>query len=130
MIDSQFTLFEFTTEDNIVLGRSYIPYSDVRWALRFTELEEDVDALPQGLKTHIRVSWKILADSFHADLLARAILARPKILIFDGIIHTMQPAMRETILRRLCSKDERWSVIFVSNDPSLTAHVDRRLILD
>ena len=33
-------------------GRDYIPYSDVRWALRFTELEEEVDALPQGLKTH------------------------------------------------------------------------------
>ena len=34
MIDSQLTLFEGTIEDNILLGRSYIPYSDVRWALR------------------------------------------------------------------------------------------------
>jgi hypothetical protein len=42
----------------------------------------------------------------------------------------MQPVMRETLLRRLCSKDEPWSVIFVSNDPNLTTHVDRRLILD
>lgn len=31
-------------------------------------------------------------------LLARAILARPHILIFDGIIHTMQPAMSGTLL--------------------------------
>ena len=45
MIDSQLTLFEGTIEDNIVLGRSCILYSDVRWALRFTELEDD-DALP------------------------------------------------------------------------------------
>ena len=63
-------------------------------------------------------------------LLARAILARPKILIFDGIIHNMQPAMRETVLWQLCSKDEPWSVIFVSNDPNLTPRVDRRIILD
>jgi len=131
MIDSQLTLFEGTIEDNIVLGRSYIPYSDVRWALRFTELEEDVDALPQGLKTHIRAPGKILAPThIMRILLARAILARPQILIFDGIIHTMQPTLRETVLRRLCSKDEPWSVIFVSNDPNLTPHVDRRIILD
>ena len=63
-------------------------------------------------------------------LLARAILARPKVLIFDGILHDMSPAIRETILRRLCSKDEPWSVIFVSNDPNLTPHVDRRIILE
>lgn len=131
MIDSQLTLFEGTIEDNIVLGRSYIPYSDVRWALRFAELEEDVDALPQGLKTQVRAPGKILAPTHIVRvLLARAILSRPQILIFDGIIHNLQPALRETILRRLCSKDEPWSVIFVSNDPNLTPHVDRRLILE
>ncbi len=131
MIDSQLTLFEGTIEDNIVLGRSYIPYSDIRWALRFAELEEDVDALPQGLKTHIRTPGKILAPThIMRILLARAILSRPQILIFDGIIHNMQPVLRETLLRRLCSKDEPWSVIFVSNDPNLTPHIDRRLILD
>ncbi len=131
ILDSQLSLFEGTIEENIVLGRSYVPYSDVRWALRFTELEEEVDALPQGLKTHVRMPGKVLAPTHILRiLLARAILGRPQILIFDGIMHNMQPAMRETILRRLCSKEEPWSVIFVSNDPHLTPHVDRRIILD
>ena len=131
MIDSQLTLFEGTIEDNIVLGRSYIPYSDVRWALRFAELEEDVDSLPQGLKTHIRAPGKILAPThIMRILLARAVLARPQIMIFDGTLHNQHPVLRETLLRRLCSKDEPWSVIFVSNDPNLTPHVDRRLILE
>ena len=58
ILDSQLSLFEGTLEENIVLGRDYIPYSDVRWALRFTELEEEVDALPQGLKTHVRTAGK------------------------------------------------------------------------
>lgn len=131
VLDSQLSLFEGTIEENIVLGRSYVPYSDVRWALRFTELEEEVDALPQGLKTHVRVPGKVMAPTHILRiLLARAILGRPQLLIFDGIMHNMQPTMRETILRRLCSKEEPWSVIFVSNDPHLTPHVDRRIILD
>ncbi|HEU4684281.1 MAG TPA: ATP-binding cassette domain-containing protein [Nitrospira sp.] len=131
MIDSQLSLFEGTIEDNIVLGRSYVPHGDVRWALRFTELEEDVDSLPQGLKTPVRSPGKVLAPTHVMRiLLARAILSRPQILVFDGILHNLQPVLRETILRRICSKDEPWSVIFVSNDPNLTPHIDRRLILD
>ncbi|WHZ16593.1 MAG: HlyB/MsbA family ABC transporter [Nitrospira sp.] len=131
ILDSQLSLFEGTLEENILLGRSYVPYSDVRWALRFTELEEEVDALPQGLKTHIRTPGKIFAPSHIVRILvARAILGRPQLLIFEGILHNMHPAMRETILRRLCSKEEPWSVIFVSNDPNLTPHVDRRILLN
>jgi ABC-type bacteriocin/lantibiotic exporter with double-glycine peptidase domain len=131
ILDSQLSLFEGTLEENILLGRDYIPYSDVRWALRFTELEEEVDALPHGLKTHVRAAGKIFAPTHIVRILvARAILGRPQLLIFEGILHNMHPAMRETILRRLCSKEEPWSVIFVSNDPNLTPHVDRRIMLN
>ena len=131
ILDSQLSLFEGTLEENIVLGREYIPYSDVRWALRFAELEEEVDAMPHGLKTHVRAAGKVFAPTHIARILvARAILGRPQLLIFEGILHNMHPAMRETILRRLCSKEEPWSVIFVSNDPNLTPHVDRRIMLN
>jgi ABC-type bacteriocin/lantibiotic exporter with double-glycine peptidase domain len=131
ILDTQLSLFEGTLEENIVLGRSYVPYSDVQWAMRFAELEEEVDALPQGLKTHVRWSGKVFAPTHILRILvARAILGRPQLLIFDGLLHNLQPAMRETILRRLCSKEEPWSVIFVSNDPNLSPHVDRRIILD
>jgi len=131
ILDSQLSLFEGTLEENIVLGRDYIPYSDVRWALRFTELEEEVDALPHGLKTQVRSAGKIFAPTHIVRILvARAILGHPQLLIFEGILHNLHPALRETILRRLCSKEEPWSVIFVSNDPNLTPHVDRRIMLN
>ena len=131
ILDSKLSLLEGTDEENIGLGREYIPYSDVRWALRFAELEEEVDAMPHGLKTHVRAAGKVFAPTHIARILvARAILGRPQLLIFEGILHNMHPAMRETILRRLCSKEEPWSVIFVSNDPNLTPHVDRRIMLN
>jgi ABC-type bacteriocin/lantibiotic exporter with double-glycine peptidase domain len=62
-------------------------------------------------------------------LLARAIVTRPHVLIVDGTLHSMAPSVREVISRRLCSKDEPWSIIFVSNDPNFTSHVDRRITL-
>ncbi len=129
ILDSQLTLFEGTLEENLTMGRP-VPYDDLRWALRFVELEEDVDAMRLGLQTQVQGSGKEFTTSQILRLLvARAIVTRPQILILDGTLHSMNPALRDTILRRLCSKEEPWSVIFVSNDPTLSTHVDRRIQL-
>ena len=130
MIDSQLSLVRGTIEENIVMGRSYVTYDDVNWALRFTELEEDVEGLPRGVKSDISALGESLSPTHIVQiLLARAILGRPQVLIFDGLIHSLEPSLRERVLRRLCSKDEAWSVIFVSTDPNLTDHADRRIML-
>jgi hypothetical protein len=52
------------------------------------------------------------------------------VLIVDGTLHSMAPSLREVILRRLCSKDQLWSIVFVSNDPTFVTHVERRIILE
>jgi putative ABC transport system ATP-binding protein len=128
MIDSQQWLMEGTVEDNIVLGRPYVSYRDVQWALWFTELEEELGALPLGIKSNISALGEVLSPSHSLRiLLARAIVSRPQLLIFDGLLHNMQPVLRETILSRLCAKGEPWTVVFVSNDPNLTTHVERRV---
>jgi ABC-type multidrug transport system fused ATPase/permease subunit len=130
VVDSQHSLLEGTIEDNIVLGRPYVSYDSLAWALRFTELEEVIEALPRGIKSDVAALGEVLAPTHIVQiLLARAILGRPQLLIFDGLIHSMDPALRETILRRLCSKQETWSAIFISTDPNLTEHTDRRVML-
>ena len=130
MIDSQLTLIKGTIEDNIVMGRSYVTYDDINAALRFVELEEDVESLPHGIKSDISELGEVLPPAVVVQiLLARAILGRPQVLVFDGLIHSIEPSLRERILRKLCSKDESWSVIFVSTDPNLTDHADRRVML-
>jgi ABC-type bacteriocin/lantibiotic exporter with double-glycine peptidase domain len=130
MIDSHLSLIDGTIADNIVWRRSYISYEDVRWVLWLTQLQEEVAAFPLGLNSNISVLGEIPAPTHVLRiLLARAILGRPQLLIFDGMIHDMQPTLRDIILRRLCSKDQPWTVIFVSNDPDLTPYVDRRILL-
>jgi putative ABC transport system ATP-binding protein len=131
VLDSQLSLFEGTLEENITLDRPSVTYEDIVWALRFVELEEEVDAFPFGLKTPVRPEGKALTNAqIQKVLVARAIVTRPQLLIFDGTLHSLHPTTREAVLRRLCSKEEPWSVLFVSNDPGLTTHVDRRFILD
>ena len=131
VLDSHPTLLDGTLEDNITLGRPTIDYHDLQWALRFVELDGDIDAMPQGLHTTVSsLDTHLSMSQILRLLVARAIVTRPQLLIFDGTLHNMLPATRELLLRRLCAKDEPWSVVFISNDPTFSAHVDRRVSID
>ena len=130
VLDSHLSLFGGSLEENISLGRGSIQFDDLRWALRFVELEDEVDALSQGLETPVLAGGKLFTKSqILRILVARAIVTRPSLLIFDGTLHNMEPSLRQILLRRLCSKDESWSVIFVSNDPTIGEFVDRRVLV-
>ena len=131
VLDSRVSLFEGTLEENISLHRPSIQFDDLRWALRFVELEEEVDAMPQGFDTPVLARGKNFTNSqILRILLARAIVIRPPLLVFDGTLHLIEPELRTTLLRRLCAKEEPWSVIFVSSDPTISTLVDRRIVLD
>jgi ABC-type bacteriocin/lantibiotic exporter with double-glycine peptidase domain len=131
MLDSHPTLLEGTIEDNIALGRPSIRYEDIQWALEFVELDEEIDRLPAGLTTTVTGhSNQFTLSQTLRLLLARALVTRPHVLIVDGTLHSMAPALREVILRRLCSKDQLWSIIFISNDPTFTAYVERCIALN
>lgn len=130
VLDSHLSLFNGTVEENISLGRSAVRYEDIQWALRFAELDEEVEALPLGLHTPIQAGGKTFTSSqILRILVARAIVTRPQLLIFDGTLHNMAPRLRQVLLRRLCSKDESWGVIFVSNDPAIGGFVERSVVL-
>ncbi len=130
VLDSHLSLFGGTLEENISLGRPSIRFEDLRWALRFVELEEEVDRMPLGLETPVTAGGKMFTKGqILRILVARAIVTRPPLLIFDGTLHNMEPNLRLILLRRLCSKDEAWSTIFISNDPAIGELVDRRVLL-
>ncbi len=130
MLDSQPSLFDGTLEENITLQRPSIRFDDLSWALRFVELEEEVDALPQGLEAPVRGNGvNFTRSQVLRVLLARMIVTKPRLLVFDGSLHNIEPGLRVTLLRRLCSKEEAWSVVFVSNDPEIAQLVERRVTL-
>ena len=131
MMDSHPTLLEGTIENNITLGRQSITYEDVQWALQFVELDEEIDRMPAGLTTIVTgQSSQFTLSQILRLLLARAIVTRPHVLIVEGTLHSMAPSLREVIVRRLCSKDEPWSIIFISNDPTFATYVERRITLE
>lgn len=129
VLDSQPTLFGGTLEENISLGRTSVRFEDLRWAIRFVELEDEIDRMPRGIETRVEAGAGHTKSQILRILVARAIVTRPPLLIFDGTLHNMEPNLREILLRRLTSKDESWAAIFVTNDPSIGEFVDRRTVV-
>lgn len=130
VLDSQPTLFGGTLEENVTLGRTSIGLEDLQWAIRFVELEDEIDRMPHGLETRIEAGdTRYTKSQILRILVARAIVTRPSLLIFDGTLHNMEPSLRQILFRRLCSKDEPWAAIFVTNDPSVGEYVDRRITI-
>ena len=77
ILDSQLTLFESTLEENITMGRP-VHYNDIRWALRFVELEEDVDAMPLGLRTPVKSGAFTKSARKRSDFSTAAIKRTPE----------------------------------------------------
>jgi ABC-type bacteriocin/lantibiotic exporter with double-glycine peptidase domain len=129
VLDSQPTLFSGTVEENITLGRQAVHFADLQWATRLVELQDEIDRMPRGLESPVEAGGAQFTKSqILRILVARAIVTRPPLLIFDGTLHNMEPHLRQILLRRLCSKEESWTAIFVTNDPAVENYVDRRVI--
>jgi ABC-type multidrug transport system fused ATPase/permease subunit len=86
--------------------------------------------MPHGLDTRVDAGGNRYTKSqILRILVARAIVTRPPLLIFDGTLHNMEPSLRQVLLRRLCSKEEPWAAIFVTNDPALREYANRSVAL-
>jgi len=77
-------LFSGTIYENLVAGNPAAGFEDVVKAARIAEIHDTIDRLPQGYNTAIGEHGVGLSGGQKQRLaIARAILKRPKILIFD-----------------------------------------------
>lgn len=122
----QLSLFDGTVEDNITMGRTDVSTEDVLWAVKFTELQAEVEALPHGLQTSVAAAGKGFTPNQKLKLLvARAIAQRPPLLILDGGLYELRSDVRDTVLRRICAPEAPWSVVIVTTHADIKTFVQR-----
>jgi putative ABC transport system ATP-binding protein len=124
------SLFKGSITDNIKMGRQEIKSEDLLWALTLTDLDKELEGLPDGLDTIVQESGKGFTPSQRLRiLLARAIATRPSLLILDGAMHEVPDQIRESIFNRLRSSDCPWSLVIVTTDQRVTNYVEKHLLL-
>jgi ABC-type bacteriocin/lantibiotic exporter with double-glycine peptidase domain len=129
-VESHFELFEGTIEENVSLGRPEVTAADVLEAVERVGLTEMVQTLPLGLRTPVGAASRLPTNAERKIALARALVARPRLLVFDHVFHHLEPAYKRTLLRAITDRAAGWSVLAVSHDPNFLEECDRVYVLD
>lgn len=122
-------LVEATVAENLTVGRE-LPLTELRAALNRVGLLETISALPDGLNTALYPHGAPLGEEQAQRLtLARAIAARPRLLLIDRALDRIDSHYLPTILDALLAEDAPWTLLAVSHDPLVLARFRRRAVL-
>ncbi|MEX0828835.1 MAG: ATP-binding cassette domain-containing protein [Nitrospirales bacterium] len=130
VLSRHLSLFEATLLENVTLGRKNQSTEDLLWALDFVGLQEEIEQFPDGLQTMIQYGGKNFSPSQTIKiLLARTLIARPKLLIVDGGLHEIFSPQREAVLTKMCAIASPWTVVIVTTDPNIKSFVQHSVSL-
>jgi len=119
-------VFEGTVADNIRLGRESLTPADVRAALQMVGLSDRVARLSEGIQTDLTPDGRPLSNNELGCLaIARAIVARPRLLLLDGILDGLDTAACPELLDSLFSPQAAWTLVVVSARDDIRDRCDR-----
>lgn len=123
-------LLEESIFENITLGRPEISISAVREILTAVDLMSTVSRLENGLNTRLDYSGAPLtAIQQQKVMLARACIGFPGLLIIDGLLDRWPSSVSEKILNYLTAEDAPWSLILLTDSPSIAGYCQRQILL-
>jgi ATP-binding cassette subfamily B protein len=124
-------LFMGTVADNVRLGRQEATDADVANAARQLGCLEILEALPQGLRTHVGEGGRNLSlGQRQLVCLCRAMLADPRILILDEATSSVDTITESRIRQALAALLHGRTSFVVAHRLSTVRHADLVLVLD
>ena len=120
-----------TIEQNITLGANEVTTEDLIWAARLSGAAEFIDAHPKGYKLAVRERGEgISGGQKQCITIARALVRRPKILIFDEPTSSMDVRTEKIFIDSFRKQKIDSTLILITHRTSLLSLVDRVLVVD
>jgi ABC-type bacteriocin/lantibiotic exporter with double-glycine peptidase domain len=117
--------------DNVRVGDPDVTKDAARSALSEVELDHAVERFPDGLDTEIFPGGRPLTEAETARLvMARAIAARPSLLIVDGLLDLQDEEVRARLLERLSDPAKPWTLLVLTRVESVARALPRAFRLD
>ncbi len=108
-----------TILDNLRVARPGAPRAAIDEALERVGLAEMIDSLPQGVRTRIEPSgWPLDAGAQRQLMLARAVLASPRVLCVDDALVHLDAESRIRALEVLTDPAAPWTLFLSSHEPT------------
>ena len=100
-------IFEGTIEENITMGNHFVSYTQIIEACEWSDLNEFIMNLKDGLKFKIAPAAANLPSNIAKKiLLARAYLSKPKLLLLDDFFHQVHRKDKVKILNAIFNQHE------------------------
>lgn len=114
---------------NIVGNSSHLTFDDAWEAARMAGLEEDIKAMPMGMHTVISEGAGTFSGGQRQRLMiARAIVNRPRLLLFDEATSALDNRTQEIVSRSLASL--KATRIVIAHRLSTIQHADRIYVIE
>ena len=123
-------IFRGTLLQNVTLGDKTIKLEDVVRVLTEVGLIDFVKKLPNGFDTMLLPGGRNLPKNIVAKIiLARSVVSNPALLTMQEILTNLEYRDRVKIADLITRKDQKWTLLVVSDDPLIASRCDRIIIL-
>ena len=113
------TLIHDTIEANITLGDTTYSPKAIEDALRAAGAYEFVSALPDGLQTIVgERGTKFSGGQRQRLAIARALVARPSLLILDEVTSALDPELELEICRNITDLSREYTILAITHRPA------------
>jgi ABC-type bacteriocin/lantibiotic exporter with double-glycine peptidase domain len=124
-------LFDGTILENITVGKPSETVQDALDAMEQVGILDAVNAMPDGLNTHVISGGIGLSGSFcYKLILARCLAEKPRLLILNDFFQALSKKEKMELLAMLNHTDTKRTMIFVSNDPLVMSACERVIVLE
>ena len=127
---SQEDIFKGTLRENIALGYPHIKFEDIVKVADAVGLSSFIRHLPDGFDTMLLPAGKTLPRHIVVKIiLARSIVSKPELLAIEELLANLDYPDRIKIADLLTDKNQKWTLVVVTDDPLLAMRCDRVLIM-
>jgi ABC-type bacteriocin/lantibiotic exporter with double-glycine peptidase domain len=124
-------IIDATISENVRLARTDIGLDEVREALAAVGLLEDVLVMPKGMDTPLLLGGRPLTKLQRTRLvLARAIVGRPRLLLIDEALDSLEPEVIHALSSALFDRTKPWTLLVATHDMEVMQLCDRQVKLD
>jgi subfamily B ATP-binding cassette protein HlyB/CyaB len=125
VVPQESTLFSGSIYDNLILANPHAAFEQVLQACRLAEIHDTIEQLPEGYQTKIGEHGAGLSGGQKQRIaIARALLKRPQILIFDEATSSLDAPTAEQFAKTINRLKGKVTMIFIAHQLPKGLQVD------
>jgi len=130
VVPQETALFSGSVYDNVAMANPHASFDDIIAACKAAEIHEVIEKLPQGYQTRLGEHGVGLSGGQKQRLaIARALLKRTKIMVFDEATSNLDAPTGESIANTINRLKGTVTLLFVAHAVPHGLRIDRALVL-